>query len=396
MKLLYLNANQRHKLSDTAGYATHMTKTIKGFEAAGHQVVKFLAGESRQADGAKQTYRRMEAFLPRSISKAIRDAYEVLNDHKLYRKWLPLAAKEQAQFVYERMNQLHTCGQRLAQRLGLPFVIEINDPMRETVTVDLGPLMKRYAIYLEDRLVRESDFVVLGSQELKKSYVRRGYPPDKFLVLYPTADLDLFQPSPGGEEVRRRFHLDGKLVMGFVAGNLSARWRRTDLLIDAIPIIARQHPQFAALIVGDAQLQESNPSSGGSAASPSAAWTGKVPYADVPRFINAMDICVIPNATWYGSPTKLFEYGAMAKPVVAPRLPPIQEVIEHGVSGLLFEPGNQADMIRQILILLENPPVREQLGSSLRRKINRLYTWEENTRAVIEAVSGCRPPATSA
>jgi len=38
MNILYINANQRNKLSHTAGYATHMAKTIKGFEAAGHHV----------------------------------------------------------------------------------------------------------------------------------------------------------------------------------------------------------------------------------------------------------------------------------------------------------------------------------------------------------------------
>src|SRR5206468_135164 len=103
------------------------------------------------------TYRAMSSCVPRSAARMVRDVYEVVHDHKLYRKWLPLAEKEPVHFVYERMNQLHTCGLRLARRLGVSFVIEINDPMRQSVTVDLSGLMKRYAIYLEDRLVQESD-----------------------------------------------------------------------------------------------------------------------------------------------------------------------------------------------------------------------------------------------
>ena len=390
MNILYINANPRNRLSDLAGYATHMAKTIKGFERAGHQVTKFLAGEAQKAERVKRTYRRMSSFMPRSASKAVRDIYEVVHDRGLYRTWLPLAANGKFHFVYERMNALHVCGQKLARHLRVPFVLEINDPMRETVTVDLSPLGKRYSVYLEDWLIREADSIVVGSQELKKYYVRRGFSEEKFLVLYPTADLDVFRQNIDTDGVKAQFQLEGKLVAGFVAGNLSARWRRTDLLISALGTIARQRPQFGGLVVGDRGSDGLDPGLNESVIGNSIAVTGKVPYAQVPRFINAMDICVIPNATWYGSPTKLFEYGAMGKPVVAPRLPPIQEVIEHGVSGLLFEPNDEDDMIRQILSLLESPSRRERLGKNLRQAITTLYTWEKNTVSVIEAVEHCR------
>jgi len=389
MNVLYVNANPRNKLSHAAGYATHMLKTIKGLEAAGHRVVKFLAGDTRSADEAKQTYRRMSTFLPRSVSRSLRDVYEVLHDRGLYRKWFPLADKQQFDFVYERMNHLHTCGLRLARRLGIPFVIEINDPLRETVTVDLSHLMKRYAIYLEDRLVERSDFIVVGSEALKQFYVRRGCPPDKLLVLYPTADMDMFRPGPAQNDMKEKYGLQGKLVVGFVAGNISAGWSRPDLLLGALRVIAAKHPQLGALIVGDGKIDEPTCEPGASKTTWSAALTGKVPYSEVPHYINAMDICVIPGATWYGSPTKLFEYGAMGKPLVAPRMPPIQEVIEHGVSGLLFEPENQDDMIRQILNLMESSSQREALGRNLRMRLGSHYTWEMNTKVLIAAVSGC-------
>ncbi len=391
MNVLYVNANQRNKLSDAAGYATHMAKTIKGLEGAGHCVVKFLAGENQEAQEAKRAYRTMRNYIPRGAARVVRDVYEVFYDRRLYRRWLPLAARHRIRFVYERMNQLHTVGLRLARQLGIPFVIEINDPMRETVTVDLSGLMKRYAIFLEDRLVRESDFVVLGSEELKKSYVRRGSPSDRFLVLYPTADLDLFKLGNGRPATRQQYDLDGKVVVGLVAGNLSARWRRLDLLLDALPLIARQQPRFAALIVGEGKLGLPGPAAASADPGPRVAVTGKVAYNEVPKYLDSMDICLIPHATWYGSPTKLFEYGAMAKPVVAPRLPPIEEVIEDGVTGLLFEPENQADMVRQILTLLDNASLRAQLGHNLRQKITSQFTWEKNTSALINAIAGCAP-----
>ncbi len=387
MNILYINANPRNKLSHAAGYATHMAKTIRGFEAAGHRVVRLLAGETAKADHAKRAYRRMTTCLPRSVSRIIRDVYDVLHDHTLYRNWLPLAATEKIHFVYERMNQLHTCGLRLARRLRVPFVIEINDPMRETVTVDLSGLAKRYAVRLEDRLIQRSDFVVLGSDELKKSYVRQGCPPDKLLVLYPTADLEMFRPGPNQDEVKRQFGLTDRVVVGLVAGDTSAGWRRTDLLLGALSVIGRKHRQIGALIVGDGKWQQPPPGSAANEAEVAVAFTGKVPYQDVPRYINAMDICVIPNATWYGSPTKLFEYGAMAKAVVAPRYSPIQEIIEDGVSGLLFDRENQTDLIQKLELLAGDPLRRRQLGENLLRKIRMNFTWELNTKAVTSAIT---------
>jgi glycosyltransferase involved in cell wall biosynthesis len=383
MNILYLNANQRNKLSHAAGYATHMAKTIKGFEAAGHKVIKLLAGETQQAETASKTYKSLSGYLPGVCARMIRDTYEVVHDHNLFRKWLAVAARQEIHFVYERMNQLHTCGLRLARRLGVPFVIEINDPMRQTVTVDLSPLMKRYAVHLEDRLVRESDFVVLGSQELKKSYIRHGWPADKFLVLYPTADLQMFRPTSGAGALKPKLGLVGKTVVGLVAGDTSAGWRRTDLFLDALSSLARKQPHLAAMVVGDGKPPASFESN--SAKLP-IIFTGKVPYAEVPTYIDAMDICVIPNATWYGSPTKLFEYGAMAKTIIAPHYPPIEEILEDGISGLLFERENPADLITKIALAAGNPQLRQQLGQGILAKIKKNYNWELNTDAVINAV----------
>src|SRR5205823_4638589 len=106
----------------------------------------------------------------------------------------------------------------------------------------------------------------------------------------------------------------------------------------------------------------------------------------VPGYINAMDICVIPNATWYGLPTKLFEYGAMGKAIVAPSYPPIQEIIEDGVSGFLFKPEDEADLIRKLAALVNDPHRRRELGNNLQQKIRKNFTWELNTAAVINAV----------
>ena len=72
--------------------------------------------------------------------------------------------------------------------------------------------------------------------------------------------------------------------------------------------------------------------------------------------------------------------------MVAPRYPPIQEIIEDGVSGLLFEPEDQTDLIRKLEVLVNDSRRRRELGDNFQRKIQKNFTWELNTEAVTNAV----------
>jgi glycosyltransferase involved in cell wall biosynthesis len=69
-------------------------------------------------------------------------------------------------------------------------------------------------------------------------------------------------------------------------------------------------------------------------------FTGRKAHAQVPPLVAAMDIAVLPDSNGYGSPMKLFEYLAMGKAVVAPRVGPVEEIVRDGENGLLVPPGD--------------------------------------------------------
>jgi glycosyltransferase involved in cell wall biosynthesis len=377
VRILYLNTNPRNRIQDAAGYATHMTKTIEGFEAAGHEVIRLLAGDAEGAARAREAYRGVRSRLPVGAARLVRDLYELLHDRRFARANKALPRREGIDFIYERANAFHAAGLAIARESGVPLVLEINDPLRESVSMQFS-VLKPLAVRQEDQLLRRADLVVLGSQALRDHYVSRGFDAGRLMVLYPTADERLFDPATEGSAVRASCGLDGQPVAGFVGS--MAPWHRLDLFLGAMARL--EGAGVKALVVGE-RPGGTQPRQGVTA---SVIGTGKVPYAQVPRYIAAMDICVIANATWYGSPTKLFEYGVMGKAVVAPRLPPIQEVIEDGVSGLLFQPGSQEELGERIQRLSEDPGLRSRLGQALRKTITERFSWESNTRAVIERV----------
>jgi len=112
-------------------------------------------------------------------------------------------------------------------------------------------------------------------------------------------------------------------------------------------------------------------------------FAGRVPYEEVHEYAGAMDICVIPYATWYGSPTKLFEYGASGKPVIAPRTGPIQELLRDGENGILTEVGDPEDLAQKILALARTPILGKKLGIQLREEILLNHNWRRNTEKLI-------------
>src|SRR5439155_12156466 len=112
-----------------------------------------------------------------------------------------------------------------------------------------------------------------------------------------------------------------------------------------------------------------------------AVFTGLVPQEEGPRHLAAMDILVaphVPNADgsrFFGSPTKLFEYMAMGRPIVASRLEQIGEVLEDGRTALLVPPGDEEALARALLRLVDEAGLRASLGAAARSRVVERHTW---------------------
>ena len=118
---------------------------------------------------------------------------------------------------------------------------------------------------------------------------------------------------------------------------------------------------------------------------------GAVAHGRVPALLDACDILVSPHvpldagAEFFGSPTKLFEYMAMGRGIVASRLGQIGEVLQHEETALLVDPGNVEQLTGAILRLTTSPQLRERLGAAARRTAVERHTWKHNAQRVIDA-----------
>ena len=91
------------------------------------------------------------------------------------------------------------------------------------------------------------------------------------------------------------------------------------------------------------------------------------------------------GSEFFGSPTKLFEYMAMGKGIVASRLGQIGDVLADEETALLIEPGNAGQLADAILRLSESRELREQMGASARAEAMARHTWRQNAERVLDA-----------
>jgi glycosyltransferase involved in cell wall biosynthesis len=91
------------------------------------------------------------------------------------------------------------------------------------------------------------------------------------------------------------------------------------------------------------------------------------------------------GSEFFGSPTKIFEYMAMGKAIVASRLGQIGEVLADQETALLVEPGNVGELTAAIVKLVDSNDLREKLGTKAREVAEREYTWKHNAQRVLDA-----------
>ncbi|MBE7447654.1 MAG: glycosyltransferase family 4 protein [Kofleriaceae bacterium] len=111
----------------------------------------------------------------------------------------------------------------------------------------------------------------------------------------------------------------------------------------------------------------------------------------MPALIATAAVCVAPAAADLTPrphalyPTKLLEYMACRRAVVAPRRGTVAMLIDHGREGLLFQPGDPADLGRKLRRLLEDASLRDRLAGNGYERVRREFTASAARRAIKRA-----------
>ncbi len=399
MRILYYSPHPQLQLRSNTGYGTHMREMIAAFRSMGHDVSPYIVADvngENEEEFVQQNIPNnakiqngsflktlIKTVTPNFAWSSIKDLRLLNFDRKIKNDLKDAIVEWKPDVIYERCNYLQTSGVEVANQMGIPHILEVNSPyVEEHAFLEKGyNLLYQKAKAAEQEQAMRTTMLVVVSTALKNYYMDvLGIDSNKIVVI-PNAIKSNFCSENYDFETRRKLDLENKKVFGFVGSFF--RWHGIDLLIKAFNEI--EDPDTRLLIVGSGEIEnELKLLANKQSRAADIIFTGEVRHVEIYDYIQAMDICVLARSHWYGSPVKLFEYGAMGKPIIAPDNIPVNDIMSHGEDALLVKPTVRSltDAMQE---LLDNPQLATKIAENFKKKVNSEYIWIKHAGKILEA-----------
>lgn len=406
MKILYLNFDRGIPVLGDKGASVHVREFARAAAESGHEVLLACArlGKGNEAPPAQMLELKLECP-PEATAGLValhgmdpgcggqpqtdQELSKLLYDEKVGEPLLAeLAARGfHPELIYERHALFSVAGVRVAAQLDCPRILEVNAPLADEQKRFRGLSLEPVARRMEVESFRGASAIVAVSEQVR-AYIHgtSGVGLERIHVVANGVDVARFARSAGGEELRKRLgYGTGDSAIGFI-GSFKP-WHGTSFLLAAFEDIAASRSGARLFAVGDgpqrAHLCERVEASAfrGRVCLP-----GRVPHAEIPAWVAAADIVAAPYEAidgFYFSPLKVLEALAGGKPVVAPRIGQLVELIDHGRTGLLYAPGDATAFRDAILSLIDDPAGRRAMGAAARSAAAGL-SWQNVVRRVLE------------
>jgi glycosyltransferase involved in cell wall biosynthesis len=332
---------------------------------------------------------------------------------------LALARRQDPAFLYQRLAVASYAGPMIARELRVPYVLEYNGS-EVWIARNWGRPLRydAFAAAAETASLRHAHLVVTVSGVLRDELVEHGVEPER-IVMHPngvdpqTFDPAAFEPSELAT-LRDRLGLPrDAFVVGFIG--TFGEWHGADVLARAIRRLAEHNRAWLDrrpvrfLLVGDGFRMPEVRAILGDLVGDVAVLPGLVPQREAPAHLAATDLLVSPHVPnrddtrFFGSPTKLFEYMAIARPIVASDLEQLGEVLRPALHvpalptgepapnapevAVLARPGDVDELVAGIRFLVENPAWAARLGANARARVLGHYTWRHHVAAILERLA---------
>lgn len=394
MRIIYYSPHPTHDIVSEVGYATHQREVILALKNAGHDVIPIIMGgtdasninqlssENYKPSGIKLLLKKL---IPKFLWTSMNN-YKLLRHDKLAGSILEkVILSKRPDLLYERSEYLQDSGAKIAKKYNLQYFLEVNAPFVEEMGKFEGySLLHNKAHSVEKFKLQQADKVFCVSSALADFLISKyGCHKDKIIVQPNCINPDKIKIDDSIVRVlRSNWKSENEKVIGFVGSMFP--YHGVDLLITAFDGIHKRFPDTKLVIVGDGVvLNELKLQSKKLGLMDSVVFTGKIGHSEVFNYIQAMDICIMARSNWYGSPVKLFEYGLMQKPIIAPDTEPVKDVIINNIDGLIIQ-DNEISLIVAIEQLLIDTKLAESIAIQFHDKVIAKYTWDKAADKIIE------------
>jgi glycosyltransferase involved in cell wall biosynthesis len=370
--------------TQAGGAATHINGFVRGAVALGAEVT--VISNDRIA-GLDET--RLKLIDPEPVGST-RAAFDLGNNLIFSAGVLREIEREPVDLIYQRYGRFTWAGVEASLGMSVPLFLEYNGSEvwigKHWDMSGMIPLLERFERLNLDAAAR----IFVVSEVERRNLLRAGIADEKIIVNPNGVDTDKFRPNVGGPAIRRELGVaPDETLAGFVG--TFGPWHGVLALAEAITLLPADS-RIRFLLIGAGRLREEVEAVIRAAGRErQVIFSGHVEHERVPAFLDACDILLSPHvpledgSEFFGSPTKLFEYMAMGKGIVASRLGQIGEVLADEETALLTEPGDARQLADAILRLSDASELRERLGGAARAAAVAGHTWKHNAQRVLDA-----------
>jgi D-inositol-3-phosphate glycosyltransferase len=330
----------------------------------GLRAVHLAAGPSRYLT-PESTVKHLPAFAEAVLGFAAREdiRYDLIHSHY----WLSglVGLDLQAAWQVPHVTMFHTLGE-----------------IKNRASVSMNETDLR--IECETRIIAGVDRVICATDAERTSIqVLYSADPAKMSVIPLGVDLGRFQPRDR-QAARNALGLEDERIVLFV-GRIEPL-KGIDILINAVAMLDSDVDCSVLIVGGDesthtqvTRLQELAKQRG---ISHRVNFINAVAHDKLPLYYSAADICVVPS---HYESFGLVAIEAMASglPVVASRVGGLIGTVKDGETGYLVPWLCPEPFAERIELLLDNEPLRRNLGAAARDEVAR-YRWENVAAGVLE------------
>jgi glycosyltransferase involved in cell wall biosynthesis len=293
------------------------------------------------------------------------------------------------------MPDILVFGATVPKLLGAKVILDLHDPMPELMQTIFGLPEKSLSVVMLKRLeklsIRFADLVLTVNLACKKLYSSRSCQSDKIKVVINSPDDQIFRYRSGSSpEVNGK---NGNVSNSFVILYHGSLVRRNgfDLAMEALEKVKKTISSVQLRVCGQRTdfFEEVMESARQRGLDGNIEYLGVLDLKGIVEAIEGCDLGIIPNHrnifTEINTPTRIFEYLALAKPVIAPKAKGIQDYF--GDNDLIFfELGNADDLARKIEFVYSHP---EEVVDTVKRgqKVYLSHTWSRERLSLLNSIS---------
>ncbi len=234
--------------------------------------------------------------------------------------------------------------------------------------------MQKYINDTEWMLTYESSEVIVNSNYMKNELQRLfGLPYEKINVVPNGVNLSLFNGIEKDYDFRRKFAMDNEKIILFMGRLVYEKGIQN--LISAMPKILYHYNDAKLIVAGKGgMIDELRNQVNNLGLGSKVYFTGYLGAKDVQRMYKCADVAVFPS-TYEPFGIVALEGMLSGTPVVVSDVGGLNEIVEHGVTGMKSYAGNPNSLADSILSLLFDPKLCDTISRNAIKKVKEKYNW---------------------